>query len=148
MTDHDATAEMRALVDQHAIIDRLNLACAIFDAREWDRIGEVMTDDVQAYGCAGREAVVCDSLRAHLGGCGPSQHLLGNYRVTVNGDTAESITKARVFHQGLGERAQLSFECFGDYHDRWRRTPDGWRMTFRDFRVTIVLGDFSVLQPG
>jgi hypothetical protein len=139
---------MSDLDDRHAIIDQLHLLCALFDARDWPRIGEVMTDDVEAYGCQGLVAVVRDSLRAHLGGCGPSQHLLGNHRVTVVGDTADSVTKARVFHQGLGDAADRTFECFGDYHDRWTRTAAGWRMTHREFRVSIVLGDFSVLRPG
>jgi hypothetical protein len=136
------------LLDRAAIIDQLHLLCAHFDARAWDRIGEVMAPDVQAYGCDGLDAVVRDSLRAHLGGCGPSQHLLGNHRVTVHGDDATSVTKARVFHQGAGERADRTWECMGDYHDRWRRTPDGWRMTHREFSVSIMVGDFSVLQPG
>ena len=134
--------------DRLAIIDRLSLLCRLFDARAWERIGEVMLDDVVAYDCHGLESVVRDSLRAHLGGCGPSQHLLANHEVTVDGDTATSITKARVYHQGLGDRADRSFECFGDYHDTWIRTADGWRMRTRRFEVSIVLGDFSVLQPG
>lgn len=139
---------MSGLDDRHAIIEQLHLLAAHFDARDWSRIDEVMAPDVQAYDCDGLEAVVRDSLRAHLGGCGPSQHLLGNHRIEVDGDRAESITKARVYHQGLGDAADRSFECFGDYHDRWVRTAQGWRMTHRRFVVTIVLGDYSVLQPG
>lgn len=134
--------------DAAAIVAACNLAARLFDARAWDRIGEVMLPDVEAYGCVGLESVVRDSLRAHLGGCGPSQHLLGNHEVFVDGDTAASITKARVYHQGLGARADRFFECFGDYHDTWQRTPDGWRMRTRTFDVSITLGDFSVLQPG
>lgn len=134
--------------DRHRIIDALNTLAYVFDHREWHRVGEVMTADVQAYGHQGLQSVVDDNLRRHLGGCGPSQHLLGNYQVSVDGDVATSITKARVFHQGLGERADRSFECFGEYHDRWHRTPDGWRMTYRRFDVDITLGDWDVLQPG
>ena len=136
------------LDDRHQIIEQLHLLALLFDHRWWDRLGEVMAPDVVAYGHEGVEAVLRDSLRLHLGGCGPSQHLLGNHQITVEGDTARSITRARVFHQGAGERADRSYECFGEYHDTWARTPAGWRMATRRFDVTISLGDFDVLQPG
>jgi hypothetical protein len=134
--------------DRHAIIDQLNLLASIFDHRRWDRVGDVMLPDVHAYDEQGLDAVVSNSLRRHLGGCGPSQHLLGNHQVEVDGDHARSVSRARVFHQGLGERADRSFECFGEYHDTWTRTLGGWRMASRRFDVTIALGDFDVLQPG
>lgn len=139
---------MSTIEDRFAIVDALNLLSRLFDARAWDRIGEVMAPDVVAYDCHGLDSVITDSLRAHLGGCGPSQHLLGNHEVVVDGDRATSITKARVYHQGLGERSSRSFECLGDYHDTWARTGDGWRMVTRRFDVHVMLGDFSVLQPG
>jgi hypothetical protein len=139
---------MDGLDDRHRIIEQLNLLAYAFDHREWELVKSVMTPDVDAYGFTGVDDVIDQSLRRHLGGCGPSQHLLGNYQVEVTGDRARTVTKARVFHQGLGERAGKSFECFGEYHDRWTRTSDGWRMTGRRFDVGIVLGDFDVLQPG
>ena len=83
-----------------------------------------------------------------LGGCGPSQHLLANHQIQVSGDAARSLTRARVFHQGAGERADRTYECFGEYHDTWIRTPDGWRMRTRRFDVSMALGDIDVLQPG
>lgn len=134
--------------DWHAIVAGLNRLAAIFDAREWDRVGEVLADDATAYGAEGLDAIVTTNLRQFLGGCGPSQHLLGNYEVEVDGDRAVSHTKARVFHQGAGERADRTWECFGVYHDTWARTPAGWRLTERVFDVHAAVGDFEVLQPG
>ena len=63
-------------------------------------------------------------------------------------DRAVSRCYARVYHQGAGERSAKAWECWGEYHDEWARTPDGWRMTNRRFDVTIASGDFDVLQPG
>ena len=139
---------MSTLDDRHQIIEQLNLLAYAFDHREWALVASVMTPDVHAYGHSGLDDVIDNNLRRHLGGCGPSQHLLGNYQITVDGDAASSITKARVYHQGLGERADKSFECFGEYHDRWSRAAGEWRMVERRFDVSIVLGDFDVLQPG
>jgi hypothetical protein len=134
--------------DRDEILDRLALMSEICDTRAWGRLPEVMAPDVVAYGASGIEAVVRENLDRYLGGCGPSQHLLGNHRVAVAGETAGSTCEARVFHQGKGEREHLTWECFGTYRDRWVRTADGWRMTERVFDVRAAVGDFSVLQPG
>jgi hypothetical protein len=134
--------------DRTLLVEQLAQLAWLFDHRAWDRLDEVLAPDVVAYGCVGLEAVLRDSLRRHLGGCGPSQHLLGNHHVEVAGDEATTRTYARVFHQGAGERSASSYECFGEYHDRWARTGAGWRIVERRFDVTISLGDFDVLQPG
>ena len=133
--------------DQQAVVDALVRCAAAFDGRDWAALDEVFTADAVAYGASGREAVVA-TVRSFLGGCGPSQHLLGNHRVTVTGDRARSVTKARVLHVGAGARAALTYECCGDYLDDLVRTPGGWRIANREFDVTISLGDMSVLQPG
>lgn len=133
--------------DRTAIIETLAELAASFDRRDWDASRNLMLEDVVAYGHTGVDSVIDDNLRAHLGGCGPSQHLLGNHRVRINGDDATSTTYARVYHQGAGNRSGLSFECFGEYHDAWKRTDAGWRLASRRFDVSIVLGDFEVLQP-
>jgi hypothetical protein len=137
--------------DLHAedeIVAALNRFASILDHRAWDRVGEVLAPDAVAYGEVGIDAVIQNSLRRYLGGCGPSQHLLGNYQVEVDGDRATSLTYARVYHQGHGERSDRAWECMGEYRDTWTRTAQGWRMTSREFVVTIAVGDFSVLQPG
>jgi hypothetical protein len=134
--------------DAFDITTALNRLSAAFDRRDWAAVRRLMADDVVAYGQHGVEAVIDDSLRRHLGGCGPTQHLLGNYDVEVDGDLARSVTQARVFHQGAGIRAELWWECLGEYRDTWARTEAGWRMTSRLFEVRIARGDIEVLQPG
>jgi hypothetical protein len=132
----------------HEIVTALNRLGAIFDAREWDRVGEVMASDATAYGETGLDAIVTNNLRNYLGGCGVSQHLLGNYDVRVDGDHASSRALVRAYHRGAGDRDEAWFETYGIYRDRWRRTPDGWRLTVRELEVTVNVGDISVLQPG
>ncbi len=134
--------------DQQQIVAALHRFASILDHRAWDRVGEVLAPDARAYGETGIDAVIDNSLRKHLGGCGPSQHLLGNHQIEVDGDNASSITYARVYHQGRGERSNLAWECLGEYHDCWTRTAEGWRISARELIVTIAVGDISVLQPG
>lgn len=133
--------------DRESISERLADVAAALDTRDWTALGEAFTAGASAYGADGREAIVA-RVRAHLGGCGPSQHLLGNLRVAVDGESASSRAYARVHHVGAGESAGSFYECLGEYTDTWARTPAGWRLTGRRFAVSIELGDRSVLQPG
>jgi hypothetical protein len=137
--------------ERQSIIDVLNAYATCLDARDWSGLTAVFHPDavgIYAATLTGRAAVI-ESIRSFLGGCGPSQHLLGNYRISINGDTAESSTKARVLHVGAGERADLTpYEAIGTYHDRHLRTADGWRIIHRHFDVQISIGDINVLHPG
>ncbi|MFF3494496.1 nuclear transport factor 2 family protein [Streptomyces sp. NPDC002795] len=132
--------------DRQQIIEALARLAEALDTRDWGGLAAAFTPDATGYGRTGPDAIVAN-VRAHLGGCGPSQHLLGNHRVTVEGDSARSLTYARVLHQGAGERAGRFYECCGEYDDNWRRTDGGWRLCSRVFTVSLSLGDFDVLQP-
>ena len=137
--------------DRHAIVAVLNLYATCLDARDWAGLGEVFTTDATAEYAVhleGRSTIV-ETIRGFLGGCGPSQHLLGNHDIRIDGDHAEAVTKARVIHIGAGTRATLTpYEAIGVYRDRLDRTPAGWRITHRTFDVHISIGDIGVLQPA
>jgi hypothetical protein len=99
------------------------------DTRDWALLDQVFDADVTAQygdepGNKGRAAVVA-GIRKFLDNCGPSQHLLGNFDVDVNGDTAHSLCYIRVYHQGKGDRAHHSQETLGAYHAKWRKTAAG-----------------------
>jgi hypothetical protein len=135
--------------ERQAIIDVLNAYATCLDARDWLGLNDVFHPQaVGIYGAThnGRSAII-ESIRSFLGGCGPSQHLLGNYQVAIDGDEARSATKARVLHIGADERADLTpYEAIGVYRDRHLRTADGWRIIHRHFDVQITLGDINVLH--
>lgn len=141
--------------DRDAIVEAVNRYAYGLDGRDWKLLDQVFTEDAVArYGgpdgalLDGRAAIVA-SIRAHLDGCGPTQHLLGNHIVTVEGDEAIAHCKARVYHQGAGTRAELTpYECFGVYEDRLKRTPEGWRIAERHFNVHHQVGDFAILRPA
>jgi hypothetical protein len=137
--------------ERQTIITILNRYATCLDSRDWPGLDEVFHPDATArYSVAlhGRPAIV-ESIRGFLGGCGPSQHLLGNYEIGIDGDQAQATTKARVIHVGAGERARLTpYEAIGVYRDQFVRTTDGWRITHREFDVHITLGDIEVLQPA
>jgi SnoaL-like domain len=137
--------------NRHAIIAVLNSYATCLDARDWSGLEEVFHPDATAvYGVRlESRSVIVESIRGFLGGCGPSQHLLGNYEIRIHGDHADAVTKARVIHVGAGPRAGLApYEAIGVYRDRLVRTTEGWRITHRTFDVQISIGDIGVLQPA
>lgn len=133
--------------DRTAIIEQLHRMATAIDDRDWQTIRAIFTEDATGYGGAGVDAVLA-RMYEHLGGCGPTQHLLGNHRVTVDGEHARSAAYARVYHQGAGPMRGEFFECMGAYDDRWVRTDVGWRLSYRHFDMRITLGNFAVLRPA
>lgn len=143
-TAHDRGEDRAA--DRAAIVTTLARLAQATDERDWATVAATFTPDATGYGAEGVPAIV-QRMRAHLEGCGPTQHLLGNHRVDVAGDVARSLTYARVYHQGAGTTAGSFFECMGEYDDRWTRAPGGWRLTSRVFAIRIRLGDPDVIRP-
>jgi len=133
--------------DREQIVEALAEVAGALDSRDWAAVRRWFTPDTHAYGVRGHDALI-DQLEAHLGGVGATQHLLGNHRVTVDGDTAHTRTYGRIHHVGAGSMAGSYYECLGDYDDHWRRTSSGWRLARRHFEIRISLGDVAVLRPA
>jgi hypothetical protein len=132
--------------DRTRIVERLAELAAALDARDWAAVGSAFVPDAAGYSVSGRDRIT-RVVRDHLGGVGPTQHLLGNHRVTVEGDRARSSTYARVYHEGAGGAAGRFFECCGEYEDAWVRVDGEWLITERKFTMSIRRGDFDVLRP-
>lgn len=144
----DALAQLLQERELHAVACRYARLC---DERDWAAIDGVFTEDATAlYGqwhLAGREALAT-MLRDNLGGCGPTQHLLGNLVAWRAEDGMHSRVSIRAAHRGTDELRDERYECMGDYHDTWRQTPAGWRISHRRMVVTLEFGDRRVLRPA
>jgi 3-phenylpropionate/cinnamic acid dioxygenase small subunit len=134
--------------DRTAVIDTVTRYATALDSRDWALLDEVFTPDaVGDFGAgplAGREALR-GLVRRMLGGSGPSQHLLANHRVEVDGDTARCVCQVRAFSAGVGPAAGRSYELLGEYRDRLVRTPEGWRIARRELKVHHERGSREVL---
>jgi hypothetical protein len=122
------------------------------DQRDWALLDTVFAPDAAAdYSggivLQGREAIVA-SIKSFLGGCGPSQHMLGNFVITTAGKSADSRCYIRAFHRGKGDKAHLTYEIFGEYTAHWRRLPEGWRALEWGMRVDCEMGTREILGPG
>jgi len=141
----------REMQDRIEIIGVLDRYAEALDQRRWGLLEQVFAPDVDfdfgewsAHSLP--EAVA--TMRSYLDGCGPSQHLQGNYRVLLDGDRAKSRVYIRASHVGVGPAAGKSYEMTGEYEDELRRTPAGWRSVKRRARVFFELGSREVLGPG
>jgi hypothetical protein len=136
--------------DWLAITGALNRLAAIIDGRTWDELEAVMLVDAHCYGQIGLNAIIAKVFQQSLGGCGPTQHLLGNYKVSVNGDVATSRCLVRAFHLEASPVAEAprTFVWMGAYLDRWSRTASGWKMSERKTETSLSLGDREILKPG
>lgn len=127
------------------VVDLLTEAAWVFDQKQWDRMAEIFTADAVAYGQRGLDAITANTVR-YLGGCGPTQHLLGNHRVRVDGDTARASSYVRACHLAAGAdpfgRAQPHeyWDFLGEYTDELVRTAAGWRISSRQCRPIAGTG--------
>ena len=142
---------MSAADDRFAIIAVLDRYSECLDTRDWERLDQVFTEDVEmdfeAWAQTGL-APVRDTIRSYLDGCGPSQHLLGNYRIELDGDRASSKCYCRVMHFGKGEHEGKTYETWIEYADELIRTQSGWLSRKRVARASMHQGDPSLLGPG
>lgn len=105
------------------------------DKRRFDDLDRVFTEDAyidyrEMGGIDGRFPDVKAWLAQTLPNFPAYSHMLGNFDVRIDGDTASSRTI--LFNPMVlgGERNQILF-CGLWYEDEFVRTPDGWRMSRR-----------------
>lgn len=134
--------------DRFAIIAALDRYAECLDTRDWNGLEDVFAENVELDFGVWR-ATDLDSVRRNisqfLDPCGPSQHLLGNYRITLDGDRASSLCYCRVMHFGKDEHAGKTYETWLEYADEWARRNDGWRSVSRTARAMMQQGDPSLL---
>jgi 3-phenylpropionate/cinnamic acid dioxygenase small subunit len=123
--------------DRLEIDDLLSRYTFAIDAKDFDALDTVFTPDAQidyttSGGIKGAYPEVKAWLAKALAMFPTTQHLLGNKRVTLDGDTATSRT---YFYNPMGAPKKggglQMFFVGGYYNDRLVRTPDGWRIAER-----------------
>ena len=140
---------LQYLRDKEEIIGMIHQYALALDDRHWDLLKDLFTEDVRInFGGIEREGIdaFIDMIKAHLGGCGPLQHLFSNYRITVDGDKATAAFYGRVMHAGVDDPKDVLFDFWGEYRDELIRTPNGWRTCKRSQRPFHITGDISILK--
>lgn len=112
------------------------------DARDWQAMETILTRDATAslgMGDITGNREITAFIRSFLDSCGPTQHLLGNVLIHVEGDTASSEAYVSDMHLAKDTAPELSFRTLGLYRDQWIKQDGSWKLNHRvkDNRATI-----------
>lgn len=144
-------------MDLDTLIAEREIAHAIYrfaramDERDWGALGGVLLEEANAdlgMGVVSGRAAIVTFIRSFLDDCGPTQHLIGNLIVEVDGARATSRCYVSDMHKGTGAEAHLTFSTLGEYHDTWTRRDGKWWMAHRRKLNHAHLGSIEVLGPG
>ena len=137
------------LEDRLRIIEVTHRYCWALDSKSWDLLDEVFlpdaTADLRSPLLEGREAIKQRISRA-IDPLDLTQHTVTNHLVTVDGDTATSRTYLHSQHKRAAAEGGELYVIAGRYEDEWRRTPEGWRISFRRLVVTWSEGNVAVIR--
>jgi hypothetical protein len=117
--------------------------CRLLDTKDWEGWGQLFTDDfVQDVSPSGggvfhgREAAVA-ATRASIEAA-KTAHQVHFPEITIDGDQASAIWPLQdrlIWEDGR------SLTAYGHYHERYVRTPDGWRIA--EQKLTRLVMDFG-----
>jgi ketosteroid isomerase-like protein len=133
-----------ALADRLAVTDVVVRWFELVDAKAWDRMHEVLTDDTTARWTPevlvqGRDAVVAATQHMIASDEIVTFHHVATMVPVVDGDTAEVTARVRAMHHGLGPRAGKFYESLGRQPTRLVRTPEGWRIAHHEWEAVVKL---------
>ncbi len=139
------------LIAEREIYKALVRRARAMDARDWQALDDITTEDLTADlgvgPLSGRAAVVAH-IRSFLDDCGPTQHLLGNVLIDIQGDRANSQAYVSDMHVGSGDKSDLNFCTLGDYQDKWKKIDGVWRMSHRTKLMSGYIGTLDALGSG
>lgn len=145
------SAGLQLLLAERDIARLLARVARAMDERDWVVLDEIIEDDARAdFGLGlvtGRAAIVA-VMRSFLDACGPTQHLLGNLTIEIEGDEARSRCYVSDLHLGQADKAHLTLQTLGEYQDRWQRRTGRWWLIERIKLNRAHVGTFAVLGPG
>src|SRR5260221_10095292 len=140
--------------DRGDIIELINLYGLAMDSQRWELFGSIFTADCDVdYGQTSHWTDLA-RFKADFGGFhahfDATQHVMTNHLVTVNGDSANSLTYGMwrlIRHAAAGSHASGPlWDGSGWYDDQWVRTGAGWRIAKRVCKVIWATGNPGVQE--
>lgn len=137
------------LIAQKQIETQLVRFARAMDSRDWPVLESILDPAATAEFGTGEvqgAAAIIELIRSYLDVCGPTQHLLGNILITVNGDEARSEAYVSDMHLSRDPHSDLTFRSLGNYSDTWRLRDGSWRLTSRIKDNRALVGSMDVFQ--
>jgi 3-phenylpropionate/cinnamic acid dioxygenase small subunit len=113
------------------------------DTRDWSLLRSCFTTEATAdYGDMGGEFASVDELVAFMetahAAMGPTNHMLSNFVIEIEGNEARASTYVHAVLAAPDDPSSW-IDAVGRYEDRLVHADDGWRIAFRQFRVTRLM---------
>lgn len=147
--NHQTEDPVERLYDRTEVIRVVDEIDDSVDAKDWERCRGYFTDEIfvdmtsLAGGSAGN--LPADDLvgawTTNLYPDKKTHHMRTNHRVTLDGDTAEVVSRGyalNVLHRPVGSDL---WEVWGEYTHTLVRTSEGWKCSGMTLRVTHARGN-------
>ena len=131
------TLSLQEISDRFEIQDLIVEYCDVIDKCDIDRLDDIFTADAYIdYSAVGGEKGNLESIKAFLKAALPifknTQHLISNFQVKVNGDSATGRIMCFNPMEFDDEKTGNPIMCLGLWYvDDYVRTPQGWRIKSR-----------------
>lgn len=143
------TERFQRIEDTLEIQAVLNKYATSLDTRDWQRLATCFTKDaVGDYGLLGLQegyAAIEELIKGVLTKLDVSQHFISNHEIELAGDTATSRCYLQAQHVRRNTKGGDNYLVAGLYLDSWVRTPDGWRISERQLKMTWFEGNPAVV---
>jgi 3-phenylpropionate/cinnamic acid dioxygenase small subunit len=116
------------------------------DTKDWAVLDSVFTEDANGdllEDVVGRVAIK-KRVETALSHMDETQHLISNHQIVVQGDTATCRCYLQAQHVRKAAHGGPNFIIAGRYEDELKRTPEGWRISFRRLVVMWTDGNPAV----
>jgi 3-phenylpropionate/cinnamic acid dioxygenase small subunit len=120
--------------------------CWALDTKDWAVLDTVFTEDANGdllEDVVGRVAIK-KRVETALSRMDETQHLISNHQIVVRGDTATCRCYLQAQHVRKAAHGGPNFIIAGRYEDELKRTPEGWRISFRRLVVMWTDGNPAV----
>ena len=130
-------SEIQDLFDRQEITDVMHSYCRFVDLNLPEKQVECFTIDAAADYYGGTELVgrgaILEMLQEALTRFTATCHTLSNIEISFESpNTANSISYVQAWHR-KPSGPEDDYEVRGQYHDRWLKTEEGWRISYRKF---------------
>lgn len=140
--------------DRHALEEQRCRFGRALDQRDWELFGSLFVDEVDAdyaaFGVpAGRmpRSAVVDLMKHSFRREGMRTHQqYSNFEVALDGDEATVVSSLVGRHVLPGFPGGDGFTLHARYHDRWVRTPFGWKLAALRLEVLFTEGNLAIVR--
>jgi hypothetical protein len=141
----------QSALDRASIIDAINAVGMWADRKDFVKLRPLFADTVAMdyTSLAGGSPVTVkadDLMKGWEAGLKPfrTQHMITSHLVTINGNTAESLSNVHAIHYVPNELGISNWQVYGYYEHKFVRTSTGWKVTALKINKTMADGNAAL----